>query len=144
MYSGGRPWVADPNHPNFQAATNATKTVYGVEPYFTREGGSIPITLIFEVIQTQPCLIFQFALQHIVPSSLKYNGDLIFLNHIIFVYRKRQGRMCCSCQWDLLMMELIPRTKKLTFAITLREPSYLELICGKSANSLRQFNLTSF
>ena len=30
--SGGRSWLADPNHWNFRAASKAVKTVYGVEP----------------------------------------------------------------------------------------------------------------
>ncbi|SEI31963.1 YALIA101S02e06194g1_1 [Yarrowia lipolytica] len=41
-------WVSDPNNWNFTAAKKATKAVWGVEPDLTREGGSIPITLIFE------------------------------------------------------------------------------------------------
>ena len=37
--------MADPDHPNYLAGRRATKTVYGVEPDLTREGGSIPVTL---------------------------------------------------------------------------------------------------
>ncbi|KAE9405494.1 CNDP dipeptidase [Gymnopus androsaceus JB14] len=44
---GGKPWVSDINHWNFQAARIATKAVYNVDPDMTREGGSIPITLTF-------------------------------------------------------------------------------------------------
>ncbi|KAG8824080.1 hypothetical protein FRC19_002621 [Serendipita sp. 401] len=44
---GGRPWLADPNHWNYQAASRATETVYGRMPDLTREGGSIPVTLTF-------------------------------------------------------------------------------------------------
>ncbi|GAA6064176.1 hypothetical protein JCM10212_003057 [Sporobolomyces blumeae] len=44
---GGKPWVASIDHWNFRAATKATETVYGKTPDFTREGGSIPITLTF-------------------------------------------------------------------------------------------------
>ena len=47
MLSGGTPWLADINHWNFVAAANATKSVYGQTPDYTREGGSIPITLTF-------------------------------------------------------------------------------------------------
>lgn len=39
--------MADVNHYNYRAAVEATKTVYGKTPDFTREGGSIPITLTF-------------------------------------------------------------------------------------------------
>lgn len=44
---GGMPWVSDVNHWNFAAATRATEAVYGQTPDYTREGGSIPITLTF-------------------------------------------------------------------------------------------------
>lgn len=45
---GGRPWVADFKHPHYQAGARAIKKVFGVEPDFTREGGSIPVTLTFQ------------------------------------------------------------------------------------------------
>jgi nonspecific dipeptidase len=48
MDHGGKPWMADPNHPNYVAAAEATKAVYGVEPHMTREGGSIPVTLVLQ------------------------------------------------------------------------------------------------
>ncbi|SCU82930.1 LAFA_0D00848g1_1 [Lachancea sp. 'fantastica'] len=44
----GNYWVSDPFNASFTAAAKATKAVHGVEPDFTREGGSIPITLTFE------------------------------------------------------------------------------------------------
>ncbi|CAR24646.1 metallodipeptidase [Lachancea thermotolerans CBS 6340] len=44
----GNYWISDPFNASFTAAAKATKAVYGVEPDFTREGGSIPITLTFE------------------------------------------------------------------------------------------------
>ncbi len=44
----GKWWVASPNHWNFSAAAKATERVWGVTPDFTREGGSIPVTLTFE------------------------------------------------------------------------------------------------
>ncbi|KAK4054442.1 hypothetical protein OIV83_000936 [Microbotryomycetes sp. JL201] len=47
MLSGGMPWVASIDHWNFQSGIKATETVYGKTPDFTREGGSIPITLTF-------------------------------------------------------------------------------------------------
>ena len=45
MFHGGKCWMSDPDHPNYLAGRRATKTVYGVEPDLTREGGSIPVTL---------------------------------------------------------------------------------------------------
>lgn len=44
---GGKPWVTDHKHWNFEAAKRATRTVYKQEPDLTREGGSIPVTLTF-------------------------------------------------------------------------------------------------
>lgn len=42
---GGKPWLSDPSHPHYQAGRNAMRRVFGIEPDFTREGGSIPVTL---------------------------------------------------------------------------------------------------
>lgn len=50
MAHGGRPWTEDPNHPHYQAAAKATRHVYKVEPDFTREGGSIPVTLTLQEV----------------------------------------------------------------------------------------------
>ena len=44
----GKWWVASPDHWNFKAAGKAAKQVFGVDPDFTREGGSIPVTITFE------------------------------------------------------------------------------------------------
>ncbi len=43
----GNWWLADPKHWNFEAGARAVKRVFGVEPDYTREGGSIPVTLTF-------------------------------------------------------------------------------------------------
>ena len=37
--------MSAPAPPNYLGGRGATKTVYGVEPDLTREGGSIPVTL---------------------------------------------------------------------------------------------------
>ncbi|KAF6059931.1 Cys-Gly metallodipeptidase DUG1 [Candida albicans] len=44
----GNYWVSDPFNDSFTAAAKATQDVWNVVPDFTREGGSIPITLTFE------------------------------------------------------------------------------------------------
>ncbi|KAF8839285.1 CNDP dipeptidase [Paxillus ammoniavirescens] len=44
---GGKPWVADVNHWNFEAAKKAIETIWKKTPDYTREGGSIPVTLTF-------------------------------------------------------------------------------------------------
>ncbi|OMH79304.1 Cys-Gly metallodipeptidase dug1 [Zancudomyces culisetae] len=38
-------WYASPNHPNFVAGAKAVRSVFGVDPELTREGGSIPVTI---------------------------------------------------------------------------------------------------
>ena len=45
---GAKAWLSSISHPNYQAASNAIESVYGMKPDFTREGGSIPITSAFE------------------------------------------------------------------------------------------------
>ncbi|KAF9224708.1 CNDP dipeptidase [Gyrodon lividus] len=42
---GGKPWVADVNHWNFEAAKKAIEAIWKKIPDYTREGGSIPVTL---------------------------------------------------------------------------------------------------
>lgn len=48
MVSSAKPWSGDPNHPHFEAAKQAVKYVYNIEPDMTRSGGSIPVTLTFQ------------------------------------------------------------------------------------------------
>ncbi|XP_055374696.1 cytosolic non-specific dipeptidase [Condylostylus longicornis] len=45
MAHGGKPWTEDPSHPHYEAAKQAVRHVFNVEPDMTREGGSIPVTL---------------------------------------------------------------------------------------------------
>ena len=44
----GKWWVADPSGWNYKAAAKAVEQVFGVTPDYTREGGSIPVTLTFQ------------------------------------------------------------------------------------------------
>ncbi|XP_060701478.1 cytosolic non-specific dipeptidase-like [Hemiscyllium ocellatum] len=48
MGRGAKVWLDNYNYPHFKAGRNAMKTVFGVEPDMTREGGSIPVTLTFQ------------------------------------------------------------------------------------------------
>ncbi len=57
MDHGAKSWVADFNHPHYQAAKNAVTRVFGVEPDFTREGGSIPVTLTFQELTGKNVLL---------------------------------------------------------------------------------------
>lgn len=41
--------MADPAHPHYEATKKAIKHAYNMEPDLTREGGSIPVTLTFQV-----------------------------------------------------------------------------------------------
>ena len=50
-------WVASPQHWNFAAASKAVESVFGVKPDFTREGGSIPITITFQEATGKNCLL---------------------------------------------------------------------------------------
>lgn len=53
----GNWWVSDPNNWSFEAAKQATRAVWGVDPDLTREGGSIPVTLTFEKELQKPVLL---------------------------------------------------------------------------------------
>ncbi|KAI9291616.1 CNDP dipeptidase [Neoconidiobolus thromboides FSU 785] len=46
--SAGKPWYSSFNHWNFVAGTKAVEKVFNCTPEYTREGGSIPVTLTFE------------------------------------------------------------------------------------------------
>ena len=48
-HHSGRPWMADHKDPHDMAGRKAMQQVYGCDPDLTREGGSIPITLTFQV-----------------------------------------------------------------------------------------------
>jgi len=45
-----RPWKADYKNDNFTAGAVAIEKVWGIAPDLTREGGSIPVTLVFEEV----------------------------------------------------------------------------------------------
>ncbi|KAI0057285.1 CNDP dipeptidase [Artomyces pyxidatus] len=44
---GGKPWVENHKHWSYEAARRATEAIYKQTPDYTREGGSIPVTLTF-------------------------------------------------------------------------------------------------
>ena len=45
---GARPYIAPLDHPANRAAARALAQAFGAEPVFTREGGSIPVTVTFQ------------------------------------------------------------------------------------------------
>lgn len=57
MDHGAKSWVSDFNHPHYQAAKNAVSKVFNVVPDFTREGGSIPVTLTFQELTGKNVLL---------------------------------------------------------------------------------------
>jgi len=57
LYHGGECWLSDPSHPHYEAGRKATKTVYGTEPDMTREGGSIPITIVLQNVTGKNVLL---------------------------------------------------------------------------------------
>ncbi|XP_060535784.1 cytosolic non-specific dipeptidase-like [Cylas formicarius] len=50
-------WTENPYHPHYEAAARATKSVYGVEPDLTREGGTVPVTLMLQEVTNKNVLI---------------------------------------------------------------------------------------
>uniref|UniRef100_A0A1I7UFE2 M20_dimer domain-containing protein n=1 Tax=Caenorhabditis tropicalis TaxID=1561998 RepID=A0A1I7UFE2_9PELO len=54
---GGMPWVADFRDANFSAGSKAIERVYGMTPDFTREGGSIPVTLTIQDLTKSPVML---------------------------------------------------------------------------------------
>lgn len=60
--AGGRPVVTPINHPAVQAASRAVTRVFGKEPIFTREGGSIPPVETFSRVMGMPAVLAGFGL----------------------------------------------------------------------------------
>jgi acetylornithine deacetylase/succinyl-diaminopimelate desuccinylase-like protein len=56
--AGGRPVVTSVDHPAVQAASRAIARVFGKEPVFTREGGSIPPVESFARLMGLPAVLF--------------------------------------------------------------------------------------
>ncbi|CAI5445773.1 unnamed protein product [Caenorhabditis angaria] len=54
---GGKPWLADFRDANFSAGARAIERVFGTTPDFTREGGSIPITLTIQELTGSPVML---------------------------------------------------------------------------------------
>jgi nonspecific dipeptidase len=108
MNHGAKAWVADFNHPHYQAAKNAIVKgilcysgifaneisfnkilnvfffyflVFGIEPDFTREGCSIPVTLTFQELTGKNVLLLPIGsiLNH-------YQKDLNKINVYISIF----------------------------------------------------------
>ena len=59
---GGHPALVDTDRPAMQAAAEAMEGVYGRPPYFTREGGSIPVVADFKRILGLDTVLMGFGL----------------------------------------------------------------------------------
>jgi acetylornithine deacetylase/succinyl-diaminopimelate desuccinylase-like protein len=62
MHGDGLPWGADPEGPLFRAASTSVRSVFGRDPLFIREGGSIPIVPMIERTLNTPVALLGFAL----------------------------------------------------------------------------------
>jgi len=60
--TGGRPVVTPIDHPAVQAAARAMSRVFGKDPLFTREGGSIPPVETFSRVMGMPAVLAGFGL----------------------------------------------------------------------------------
>jgi acetylornithine deacetylase/succinyl-diaminopimelate desuccinylase-like protein len=58
---GGSPSLTTIDHPATRAAARAIEAVYGREPVYIREGGSIPITAAFDRTLGLPVVLLGFA-----------------------------------------------------------------------------------
>ena len=59
---GGKPSVIDKTNPAMQAAADAMEGVYGEAPFFTREGGSIPVVADFKELLGLDTVLMGFGL----------------------------------------------------------------------------------
>lgn len=77
---GGDGVLISPDSPPMQAAAAALKEVYGKEPIFTREGGSIPIAALFAEILHAPVVLMGFGLpdDNLHAPNEKYSLDQFF------------------------------------------------------------------
>ncbi len=77
---GGDGVLVSPDSAPIQAAAAALKEVYGKDPIFTREGGSIPIAALFDEILHAPVVLMGFGLpdDNLHAPNEKYSLDQFF------------------------------------------------------------------
>ncbi|CAJ0609915.1 unnamed protein product [Cylicocyclus nassatus] len=68
-HHNGMHWLGNYKDHNFQAGVRAIKRVYGVEPDYTREGGSIPITLAFQELTGKSVMLLPVGAGDDMPHS---------------------------------------------------------------------------
>jgi acetylornithine deacetylase/succinyl-diaminopimelate desuccinylase-like protein len=57
---GGEPSLTPIDHPATRAAAAALRAVYGTDPVYIREGGSIPVTSAFDHVLGLPVVLLGF------------------------------------------------------------------------------------
>ena len=62
QFAGGWASISDTNHPGVVALTNALENVWGTEPLFKREGGSIPVVAAMQKILNKDSVLTGFGL----------------------------------------------------------------------------------
>ncbi|MBO0780027.1 MAG: dipeptidase [Ktedonobacteraceae bacterium] len=74
---GGEGMLVEPDSPPMVAATQALAEVYGKEPIYLREGGSIPIAALFDEILKAPVVMMGFGLpdDNLHAPNEKYSLD---------------------------------------------------------------------
>jgi acetylornithine deacetylase/succinyl-diaminopimelate desuccinylase-like protein len=55
-----RPFIVDIDHPAAEAAARCLREVFGAEPYFIREGGSIGAVASFDAVVGAPAVLLGF------------------------------------------------------------------------------------
>lgn len=62
MLSGGDPVVVDPSAPSIKAAAAVAREIWGKDPVYIREGGSVPVVTQFHRVLKVPTVLFGFGL----------------------------------------------------------------------------------
>lgn len=112
MIHGAKSWLSSTKHPNYDAASKAIQRVYGIEPDFTREGGSIPITSCFEDCTKMNVLLLPVGADDDGAHSTneKYNrSNLVNAIKVLGIYLQELGSIPgpkpSSCRCDPLSYE---------------------------------------
>jgi len=85
LVSKGRPWLSNIHDPNYQAGRAAIKEIYDIEPDFTREGGSIPITLSLQEVTQKSVILLPMGASDDGAHSQNEKID-VFLEFRIILY----------------------------------------------------------
>ena len=90
---GGEPSLTPTDHPATRAAARAIRAVYGVDPVYIREGGSIPVTAAFDHSLGLPVVLIGF-----MQPSCNAHAPNEYLLHENFEH----GTRVCVRLWDEL------------------------------------------